>query len=170
VSLFRLSTPCQPRRLVWLTPLAVLALAIETAQAFSTPEATLRALVQANADRELSAMSRYLAHDVDMVGYSIGGRKYVGWSDLTRDMEAEFQSLLHLEIPIRDLKVWSRGDVAWFVMELDYIRYSRDGRAIDRQRGLGTKLGSRLEECFSYPAMVLISDDQELLALRERQR
>jgi len=28
-----------------------------------------------------------------------------------------------LEMPIKYLKVWTRGSIAWFAMELDYIRY-----------------------------------------------
>jgi hypothetical protein len=32
-----------------------------------------------------------------------------------------------LEIPIRELKVWTKGTVAWFTMELDYIRYVGEG-------------------------------------------
>jgi SnoaL-like domain len=100
--------------------------------ASSGPEETLRALVQANAERDLPSMSRHIATDADIVGYTIGGRKYIGWSAVTRDLEAEFHSLVHLEIPIRELKVWTRGDFAWFVMELDYIRYSKGGPEISR--------------------------------------
>jgi hypothetical protein len=40
----------------------------------------------------------------------------------------------------------------------------------NRQRGLGTKLDPRLEECFSYPTTVRVGDDQELLAFLEGQR
>ena len=28
-----------------------------------------------------------------------------------------------LEIPIHELKVWTKGNLAWFTMELDYIRF-----------------------------------------------
>ena len=40
----------------------------------------------------------------------------------------------------------------------------------NRQRGFGTELGSRLEECFSYPTSVRVGDNQELLTLFEGQR
>jgi len=87
------------------------------------PEETLRALVQANADKDVSTLARYMAHDVDIVGYTIGGRKYVGWPQFEREMLEEFRAVTRLEIPIIALKVWTRGDVAWFAMELNYIRY-----------------------------------------------
>src|SRR2546425_4383331 len=87
------------------------------------PEATLRALVQANADKDVSTLARFMAHDADIVGYTIGGRKYVGWPQFEREMLEEFRAVTRLEIPIIALKVWTRGDVAWFAMELNYIRY-----------------------------------------------
>lgn len=91
------------------------------------PEATLRTLVQANAQRDLATMSKYMSHDVDAIGYTIDGRKYVGWPDFETDMRSEFESVVKLEIPITDLRLWSNGAVAWFAMELDYIRYSNSG-------------------------------------------
>jgi hypothetical protein len=109
----------------WLTFLIGLSSAVRPVEASPGPEDMLRALVQANAERDLPSMSRHIAKDADMVGYTIGGRKYVGWPDLARDLQAEFQSLVRLEITIRELKVWLRGDLAWFVMELDYIRFSK---------------------------------------------
>ena len=89
----------------------------------STPEDVLRALVQANAAKDLAGMERFMSHDPDMISYTIGGRKYVGWADFARDMRLEFDSVERLEIPITDLAVWTRGDTAWFAMELDYTRY-----------------------------------------------
>jgi hypothetical protein len=38
-------------------------------------------------------------------------------------MRAEFQSVHKLELPITYLQVWQKGEVVWFAMELDYIRY-----------------------------------------------
>jgi hypothetical protein len=32
-----------------------------------------------------------------------------------------------LEMPITGLKVWTKDDLAWFAMELDYIRYVNEG-------------------------------------------
>ena len=85
-------------------------------------EATVRALVRANAEKDIEAMSRLMAHDADITSYTIGGRKYVGWVDLERDMQEEITSASSIEIPIRELKVWTRGDLAWYAMEVDYIR------------------------------------------------
>jgi len=42
---------------------------------------------------------------------------------IAAEMQQEFESVTRLEIPISDLRVWRRGDVAWFAMELDYIRH-----------------------------------------------
>jgi hypothetical protein len=85
-------------------------------------EATVRALVRANAEKDMQTMSRLMAHDADITSYTIGGRKYVGWTDLEQDIDEEFRSAATIEIPIRELKVWTKGDVAWYAMEVDYIR------------------------------------------------
>ncbi|HET9962392.1 MAG TPA: nuclear transport factor 2 family protein [Nitrospiraceae bacterium] len=87
------------------------------------PESTLRELVRANADRDLATLSKYMAHDPDAIGYTLDGRKYLGWDALADEMRSEFESVTKLEIPITDLRMWVRGDVAWFAMELEYIRY-----------------------------------------------
>lgn len=96
------------------------------------PEEVLRTLVRANAERDLATMAKLMAHDVDAVGYTIGGRKYVGWTELARDMQHEFETVARLEMPITELKVWTKGDMAWFAMELDYIRYVRSGQQQER--------------------------------------
>ncbi len=93
------------------------------ANTLQTPEQTIRALVQANADQDLSTLSTLMAHDNDAIGYTIGGRKYIGWEAIKKEMQAEFDAVERLEIPIKELLVWERGDVSWFTMELDYIRY-----------------------------------------------
>jgi ketosteroid isomerase-like protein len=85
-------------------------------------EAALRALVRANAEKDVNTLSRLMAHDADITSYTIGGRKYMGWTDFERDMQEEFRSAHTIEIPIRELKVWTKGDLAWYAMELDYIR------------------------------------------------
>ena len=72
-------------------------------------------------------ISRFMAHDADITSYTIGGRKYVGWPEFEHDMQEEFSSVAKLEIPITELKVWTKGPVAWFTMELDYIRYVGEG-------------------------------------------
>ena len=93
----------------------------------ASPESVIRALVDANAARDLDGMSRLMAHDDDATGYTIGGRKYVGWPELERDIRDEFAFVEKLEMPITDLKVWTKDDLAWFAMELDYIRYVNEG-------------------------------------------
>ena len=92
-----------------------------------TPEAILRLLVRANAEKDIATLSKFMVHDADVVGYTIGGRKYVGWPAFEREMKEEFDSVTRLEIPITELKIWQKGDVAWFSMELDYIRYVGTG-------------------------------------------
>lgn len=87
------------------------------------PETTLRRIVQANAERDLATMSKYMSHDADAVGYTIDGHKYVGWPALAAEMRNEFDSVVKLELPITYLQFWNKGDIAWFAMELDYIRY-----------------------------------------------
>jgi ketosteroid isomerase-like protein len=87
------------------------------------PEAVLRAIVQANADRDLAGMARHMAKDPDAVNYSIAGSKFVGWAAVEQALKEEFQTVSRLEMPIHELKVWTRGDFAYFSMELDYIRY-----------------------------------------------
>ncbi len=90
-------------------------------------EAAVRAIVQANADKDLEGMSKLMAHDEDITSYTIGGRKYVGWPELERDMKDEFSIAASLELPIQELKVWTKGDFAWYTMELDYIRTVKEG-------------------------------------------
>src|SRR5690349_9480418 len=64
------------------------------------PEATLRLIVEANANRDLDTLSAYMSHDADAVGYTVDGHKYVGWPLLEAEMRAEFQSVHKLELPI----------------------------------------------------------------------
>lgn len=97
-----------------------------------TPEDVLRLLVRANAEKDIATLSKYMVHDADVVGYTIGGRKYVGWPAFEREMKVEFDSVTRLEIPITELKIWQKGDVAWFSMELDYIRYVGTGASQSR--------------------------------------
>lgn len=91
------------------------------------PEAAIRTLVHANEQLDMPTLSRFMAHDTDIISYTIGGRKYVGWPEFEHDMQEEFSSVTKLEIPIHELKVWTKGTLAWFTMELDYIRYVGDG-------------------------------------------
>lgn len=95
-------------------------------------EAAVRALVRANSEKDLPAMSKLMAHDADIVSYSIGGRKYVGWPELERDIKAEFANATALDLRISELKVWSKGDIGWYTMELAYGRIL--GQGPDQQR------------------------------------
>jgi len=86
------------------------------------PETVLRLLVEANAQKDLATMKEYMGVGPYMEGYTIGGRKFTNWEDFAITMQEEFDSVLRLTIPITLLKVWQQGPVAWFSMELDYIR------------------------------------------------
>ena len=122
--------------LVWglcLTALAASA-CVSLAADDQSAEAAVRALIRANAEKDIATLSRMMAHDADITSYTIGGRKYVGWPDFERDMQEEFQSAHTIEIPIRELKVWTKGDLAWYAMEIDYIRTVKNGN--DSQRAL----------------------------------
>lgn len=119
----------------WLRILLVMVLGVVgTALAAEPagPEEVLRILVRANAEKDLSTMAKFMAHDGDTISYTIGGRKYAGWTEFARDMQHEFESVARLDIPIKELKVWTRGETAWFAMELDYIRYVGSGRTLER--------------------------------------
>lgn len=96
------------------------------------PETAIRQMVRANAEKDLPTLSRLMAHDADIVSYSVGGRKYVGWPEFEREMREEFVNTQKIEIPITELKVWTKGDLAWFTMELDYTRYVGEGSAVKR--------------------------------------
>jgi ketosteroid isomerase-like protein len=98
----------------------------------SDPETAIRLMIRANAEKDLPALSRLMAHDADIVSYTVGGRKYVGWPDFEREMREEFVNAQKIEIPITELKVWTRGDLAWFAMEVDYIRYVGEGATVKR--------------------------------------
>ena len=98
----------------------------------SDPESTIRQLVRANAEKDLPTLSRLMAHDADIVSYTVGGRKYVGWPEFEREMREEFANTQKIETPITELKVWTKGDLAWFTMEMDYTRYTSEGSAVKR--------------------------------------
>ena len=98
----------------------------------NNPETVIRTLVRANVEKDMDTLSRLMAHDADITSYSVGGRKYVGWPEFEREMREEFANVKKFEIPIRELNVWTKGDVAWFTMELDYIRYVSEGADLKR--------------------------------------
>jgi ketosteroid isomerase-like protein len=96
------------------------------------PDAVIRAIVRANADRDLPGMARHMAKDADTVNYSIAGSKFIGWAAVERALAEEFQTVSRLEMPIHELKVWVRDSFAYFSMELDYVRYLGTGPAEQR--------------------------------------
>jgi hypothetical protein len=87
-----------------------------------TPESVLREAVLANERRDLEGMVQFFLKDPDIESYGIGGLKVVGRNELERLLRSEFLSVSGLEIAIKALKIWSRENVAWFAMELDYTR------------------------------------------------
>jgi ketosteroid isomerase-like protein len=91
------------------------------------PEQVIRAIVQANEARDLPGMARFMAKDADVVNYSIAGSKFVGWAAVERALAEEFRTVSRLEMPIHELRVWTREDFAYFSMELDYVRYIGSG-------------------------------------------
>jgi ketosteroid isomerase-like protein len=98
----------------------------------SDPESAIRRMVRANAEKDLPTLSQMMAHDADIISYAVAGRKYVGWDELERGLRDEFINAQKLEIPIHELKVWRKGDLAWYAMELDYIRYVLEGSHVKR--------------------------------------
>jgi ketosteroid isomerase-like protein len=110
-----------------LLALAVVVPAASLGQSLG-PEQVIRAIVRANADRDLPGMARFMAKDADAINYSIGGSKFVGWAAVERALAEEFQTVSRLEMPIHELRVWSREDFAYFAMELDYVRYIGTGQ------------------------------------------
>lgn len=90
------------------------------------PEAVLRLLVQANADKDLATMKKFMGGDPESIGYTIGGRKFVGWEEFAKVMETEFRDTEEIKIPITHLQVTQRGDIAWFALELDYTRVTKN--------------------------------------------
>lgn len=123
-----------PRRFAW----SVLALFIGASTAAiasepsDDPESAIRRMVRANAEKDLPTLSRLMAHDADIISYAVAGRKYIGWTELEKGMRDEFVNSQKIEIPIHELTVWTKGDLAWYAMELDYIRYVADGPELKR--------------------------------------
>jgi ketosteroid isomerase-like protein len=87
-----------------------------------TPESVLQAVIRANSEKDLGTLEKHMAKDPDLVVYTIGGRKYVGWNELAKAMQEEFDAADRLDVTITDIHVWQHGDVAWFTMELNYNR------------------------------------------------
>lgn len=119
------------RCLLWMgLILFMITITTATASEPPDPESAIRRLVRANAEKDLPTLSRMMAHDADIISYGVAGRKYVGWPELEQGMKDEFLNAQKLEIPIKTLKVWTKGELAWYAMELDYIRYVADGAGL----------------------------------------
>ena len=117
--------------LVWISLACCMAPAIPAAAGEpSDPESAIRRLVRANAEKDLPTLARMMAHDADIISYGVAGRKYIGWPELEQGMKEEFLNAQKLEIPIKELKVWTKGSLAWYAMELDYIRHVTDGTGL----------------------------------------
>src|ERR1051325_2719756 len=92
----------------------------------------VRLLFQGNEQRSLRHLEPLVSKDPDMVAYSIGARTFIGWPQLAREMQHEFDATTRVQIPIKDLHVWEHGDVAWYTVEIDYIRDEDDGTGQQR--------------------------------------
>jgi len=122
-----------PNPFVWWSLLLFLIFATAAiAEEPSDPESAIRRMVRANAEKDLATLSQMMAHDADIISYAVAGRKYIGWDELERGLRDEFINAEKLEIPIRELKVWTNRDLAWYAMELDYIRYVAEGAQLKR--------------------------------------
>ncbi|MBS0166866.1 MAG: nuclear transport factor 2 family protein [Nitrospira sp.] len=120
------------RCIAWISLALVITTVTTAAAEPSDPESAIRRLVRANAEKDLPTLSRMMAHDADIISYGIAGRKYIGWPELEQGMKEEFSNAQKLEIPIKELKVWTKGALAWYAMELDYIRYVTESTGLKR--------------------------------------
>jgi len=86
------------------------------------PETVIRMIVKANAAMDLKALEKPMAADADTLSNTIGGCKYIGWKDVKQAFEEEFSMISGLTSDILNLKIWQKGEVPWFAMEIDYNR------------------------------------------------
>jgi hypothetical protein len=128
-------------------------------------------------NKDFATISSLMAHDDDNISYTIEGRKYVGWNEFARDMKDEFEAVTRLEIPVTQLKVWTRGETAWFIMELDYTRYLGSGKEEVRmmlplretgvmERRNGQWVLVTFHESFRSDAAIMPSSNQAFPALK----
>jgi len=54
------------------------------------PETVIRMIVKANAEMDLKTLETHMAAEEDTLGYTSGGRKYIGWRDVKQAFEKEF--------------------------------------------------------------------------------
>ena len=137
----------------------------------SGPEAAVRLMFQANEERSLPALEPLVSKDADMVVYSIGGRKFIGWPQIASEMQHEFDTTIRVQIPIKDLRVWEHGNFAWYTVEIDYIRDEDDGHGQQRtilplrESGVLERRGGRwmlvqIHESLSGPIRTSSVDEQ----------
>lgn len=62
-----------------------------TPQNLDDPETLIRMIVKANAEMDLKILETHMAADEGTVGYTIGGRKFIGWKDVKQAFEEEFR-------------------------------------------------------------------------------
>ena len=48
-------------------------------------------IVKANTEMDLKTLETHMAADESTVGYTIGGRKFIGWKDVKQAFEEEFR-------------------------------------------------------------------------------
>jgi hypothetical protein len=100
----------------------------------SGPEKTIRTFVRANAEEDLATLSQLMAHEGNITSHTISRPPRIRGPEFERDMREEFAAVQKFEIPVHKLKAWTKGDLAWSVMEPDYIRFV--GNATDPKRTL----------------------------------
>jgi len=98
-------------------------------------ETVIQMIVKANAEMALRTFETHLVPDEDALGYTSGGRKYIGWKDVKQAFEEEFPmpSGLTMEIdynrevqtadgsvknpwPLRDTGVLNRREDIWMLV------------------------------------------------------
>lgn len=123
-----------PRLCAWcvLTLFISVSTAAIASEPSDDPESAIRRMVRANAEKDLPTLSLLMAHDADIISYAVAGRKYIGWTELEKGMQEEFVNSQKIEIPIHELTVWTKENMAWYAMELDYIRYVAEGPELKR--------------------------------------
>ena len=89
------------RAMALLLALAVVAAGVSAAAEPLGPEQVIRAIVRANADRDLAGMARHTAKDADVVNYSIAGSKFVGWAAVEKALQERYGPHLRAHTPAR---------------------------------------------------------------------
>lgn len=86
-------------------------------------EQLVRTLFEFNAQKNLEGMSSILWQDDQLLGYTLGGLKILGWPMLQQLLMIEFQTVSRLEFPIEELHVHVAGNIGWYTGTAAYIRY-----------------------------------------------